>query len=44
MARRLKKLNSLSNVAAGSTATLELGKGLSYHQVFCSIPASRLRR
>ncbi|MBY8270208.1 hypothetical protein KW521_12625 [Vibrio fluvialis] len=33
MARRLKKLNSLSNVAAGSTATLELGKGLSYHQV-----------
>ncbi|MDE1323868.1 major capsid protein P2 [Vibrio aestuarianus] len=33
MARRLKKLPSLSNVAKGSTATLELPRGLSYHQV-----------
>lgn len=33
MARRLKKLPSLSNVAAGSTATLELPRGLSYHQI-----------
>ncbi|MFW7525306.1 major capsid protein P2 [Vibrio ostreicida] len=33
MARRLKKLPSLSNVAKGSTATLELPRGLSYHQI-----------
>lgn len=33
MARRLKKLPSLSNVAAGSTATLEAPRGLSYHQI-----------
>ncbi len=33
MARRLKKLPSLSNVAAGSTATLELPRGLTYHQI-----------
>ncbi|MCC4787510.1 major capsid protein P2 [Vibrio splendidus] len=33
MARRLKKLPSISNVAAGSTATLELPRGLSYHQI-----------
>lgn len=33
MARRLKKLPSLSNVTAGSTATLEIPKGLSIHQI-----------
>ena len=33
MARRLKKLPSLSNVAAGSTATLEAPRGLAYHQI-----------
>lgn len=33
MARRLKKLPSLSNVAKGSTATLELPRGLAYHQI-----------
>jgi len=33
MARRLKKLPSFSNVAAGSTATLEMPRGLSYHQL-----------
>ncbi|WP_406733424.1 major capsid protein P2 [Vibrio scophthalmi] len=33
MARRLKKLPSLSNIAAGSTGTLELPRGLSYHQI-----------
>ncbi|MDC5840194.1 major capsid protein P2 [Vibrio europaeus] len=33
MARRLKKLPSLSNVAKGSTATLEAPRGLSYHQI-----------
>ncbi|UOL48288.1 major capsid protein [Vibrio phage vB_VruC_PG21] len=33
MARRLKKLPSISNAAAGSTATLELPLGLAYHQI-----------